>query len=164
MQRDDSGSWRRDDDPGEPSTGKPRLSVTDLEASILSALVHNLTVVEIGTGLGVSTKALARTANRVHTVDIDPWVHSDVWPTLPPNVIRHKDTSKLPAVVDAMFIDGDHSTAATAADIAEAMARSMLLILIHDVKYPSVRQALPEPDKWLILPTEHGIGVRWLSS
>lgn len=157
------GSYRHSSDPGEPSTGAPRLSVTDAEGTILSALFHRMIVAEVGTGLGISTKAIARTAQRVHTVDIDPWVQSTIWPTLPNNVTCHKSVDNLPKFVDAVFIDGDHSTDATRRDLDDARQRASLLIVMHDVNYHNVRVAVDDPDEWLFIPTEHGIGVRWLN-
>ena len=154
-----SGSWQHTDDPGEPHTGKPRLSVTDLEAAILTAMVRGSSVIEIGTGLGVSTRALASSAAAVHTVDIDPWVHETIWPYLPDNVITHETVESLPAT-DAVFIDGDHTTFATAQDIELAHRKARRLILCHDASHEMVAAAFD--DKWTIIPTEHGIGVRWL--
>ena len=58
----ENGSYTHPADPGEPTTGTPRLSVTELEADILAALVAGRDVLEIGTGLGVSTRAMAATA------------------------------------------------------------------------------------------------------
>ena len=159
MLRHESGSWSHPDDPGEPSTGHPRLSVTDLEASILAAFVAGWTVLEIGTGLGVSTRALASTAKQVHTVDIDPWVHETIWPYLPDNVVTHESPDKVDRVF-AVFIDGDHSTAQTARDIVTAQRCSPNVILCHDANYDEVRKAFD--DGWHIIPTEHGIGVRWI--
>ncbi len=48
----------------------------------IEALVRGLDVLEIGTGLGVSTEWMARTAHSVVTVDIDPWVWKHVFPYL----------------------------------------------------------------------------------
>jgi hypothetical protein len=163
VETDPSGSQRHPDDPGEPTTGEPRLSVTGTEAAILTALCHKLTVAEIGTGLGVSTAAMAASAELVHTVDIDPWVHSTIWPTLPPNVKRLTSADRLPRVVDAVFIDGDHGTEATRRDLREAHDRATVLILIHDVNYDTVRKAIDDIDRWTIIPTEHGLGVKWLT-
>lgn len=155
----ESGSWTHTDDPGEPHTGKPRLSVTDIEAAILTAMVRGLSVVEIGTGLGVSTRALAQAAKTVHTVDVDPWVHETIWPYLPDNVTTHESIDSVPAV-DAVFIDGDHSTSATAADIETAHRIARRLIICHDASHPMVAAAFD--DKWHIIPTAHGIGIRWI--
>ena len=37
-------------------------------------------VLEIGTGLGVSTRAISTTAFKVTSIDIDPWAHSFRFP------------------------------------------------------------------------------------
>ena len=107
LELDSNGSYRHLDDPGEPTTGDPRLSVTDEEAAILSVLAHGRTVVEFGTGLGVSTRALAQTAQLVCTVDVDEWVQDTIWPDLPVNVVCHVDRSELPTQADMVFIAGD---------------------------------------------------------
>lgn len=80
------GGRYRADDPGEPTTGVPRVSIADDEVELLASLVAGKRVLEIGTGLGVSARAMASTATEVVTVDIDPWVHANVWPLLPRNV------------------------------------------------------------------------------
>jgi predicted O-methyltransferase YrrM len=152
------GSYAHPDDPGEPTTGVPRLSVTDAEAAILAERVAGLHVLEVGTGLGVSTRAMAATAATVHTVDIDPWVIENIWPDLPDNVDR---TTAVPqrGGFGAVFIDGDHSTEATLRDIGVAL--SLLgpdgFVLVHDANYPKVRKAIPDDAE--ILDTEHGIAV-----
>lgn len=161
---DGNGSYRHPGDPGEPSTSNPRVSVTDEEAAILAALFHKMTVVEFGTGLGVSTRALASTAQRVHTVDIDPWVHGTIWPSLPANVSRHKGRAQLPNIVDGAFIDGDHSVEATRDDVDDAAHRAILLIVVHDFNADPVRSAAESvTDGWLSVPTRHGLGVKWLT-
>lgn len=158
----EGGSYRHGSDPGEPTTGKPRLSVTDDEAAILSVWARNETVLEIGTGLGVSTRMLAKYAAHVTTVDIDPWVQETIWPTLPDNVTGAPSTTDLLVGVFGMaFIDGDHSTAATRADIdtATRLVGPGGLIVVHDVNYGNVRKALTEDD-WQFLNTHHGLGFR----
>lgn len=158
---DGSGSYRHPDDPGEPTTDRPRLSVTDLEASILAAFVWGLDVLEIGTGLGVSTRALASTARSVTTIDVDPWVHETIWPTLPANV---KCVSELEPFLpfDAAFIDGDHSTEAVLRDVATAECHVIVsgFLLAHDTNYDSVIAGLG--DGWHFMRTTHGIGIRWV--
>lgn len=158
-----SGSYTHPDDPGEPSTGKPRVSITDMEASILTAFVAGRDVLEIGTGLGVSTRALAASAASVSTVDIDEWVQVNIWPTLPGNVTGVRSLPRGP--FGAVFIDGDHSTEAVARDLRTALsvAGPGAVVLAHDTAYPSVRQGLSEvhPDGWAFIHTTHGIGVLW---
>lgn len=153
-----SGSWVHPSDPGEPRIGKPRLSVTDLEAAILAELVAGLTVLEIGTGLGVSTRAMAETARVVHTVDIDPWVWENVWPDLPENVVPHRSIDTVPEFSVA-FIDGDHSTEAVEADLASVAGCP--LVIAHDTNSSMVRAGLG--DGWRFIPTTHGLGV-WRES
>lgn len=156
------GSWKRTDDPGEPQTGKPRVSIAAEEAIILAAFAHGRTVLEIGTGLGVSTRAIATTAEHVATVDIDTWVHDTIWPELPDNVTT---LTAPPGDVDddtfdMVFIDGDHATEAVRRDIDTALrvAPSGLLVA-HDAHADNVRYALD--DRWHVINTEHGLGVCW---
>ena len=148
------------DDPGEPSTGEPRLPVDDLEAWILAAFAAGRRVLEIGTGLGVSTRALAASAAEVYTVDIDPWVHGEIWPHLPANVRCF--ASLPPGEFDAIFIDGDHSPEAVERDIATArmVAAPGAVILAHDTNAPNVWKHLGAGD-WRLIPTLYGIGVLW---
>lgn len=166
MRRHDSGSWVRDDDPGEPTTGHPRLSVTDGEADRLAELVAGLRVVEFGTGLGVSTRALARTAEFVATIDPDPWVQANVWPDLPDNVVGFASADEVVAaghVFSAAFIDGDHAPDSVRRDVklAESLCGPGALLLAHDTNYARVRKGLGAG--WEFLQTEHGIGLRWLA-
>lgn len=148
LDQHDTGSYMHPDDPGEPTTGKPRLSVTPQEAALLAEWVEGLSVLEIGTGLGISTKAMAATAREVHTVDVDPWVWETVWPYLPDNVITHESTASVPNV-DAVFIDGDHSTAAVVSDLAAAEAVGARLVIAHD------SHVLPDRDGWEVHQTAH---------
>lgn len=155
LQRAELGYYD-DEDPGEPTTGKPRLSITDLEAGILTAAGAGRYILEIGTGLGVSTRALARFAFGVTTIDIDPWVHDHVWPSLPDNVFCTTGRFKTHAPV--VFIDGDHSTEAVIADIEFARSLEPELIILHDAKYDNVRRAIEAVmDNFTIIDTEHGI-------
>ena len=117
----DTGSFQHPDDPGEPTTGDPRLSITELEGQMLAALVAGRRVLEIGTGLGVSTAAMAATAEHVATYDIDAWVHDTIWPGLPDNVVGVKSLEHVGRAFGAVFIDADHSTEAVARDLSLAL-------------------------------------------
>jgi hypothetical protein len=154
-----TGSYVHGDDPGEPTTGEPRLSITEVEGEMLAVLAAGRSVLEFGTGLGVSTRALARTARKVYTVDIDEWVQETIWPTLPDNVSTCDDRDRLP-IVDMVFIDGDHTEEGTAADVAAAMRLASELIIMHDTSAPTVRAACD--DEWLFIGTTHGLGVRYV--
>lgn len=147
------------DDPGEPSTGKPRLSISDQEASILSALAAGRRVYEIGTGLGVSTRALARWATEVVTQDVDPWVAVTIAPTLDlANVTCVQDRDERCGVpFDLVFIDGNHTTSVVREDIQFARSLRPDVIVMHDAHYDNVKRALH--GDWLILDTEHGLAI-----
>lgn len=154
------GGYRHPDDPGEPTTGQPRVSVSDLEASILEALARGRHVVEIGTGLGVSTRALAAHARTVHTIDVDPWVHATIWPDLPSNTTGVPDRRLVAGRFDLAFVDGDHSRQAALDDLTWCAARARIVIA-HDTNYESVRRACDQLGGFSYLPTEHGLGIRW---
>jgi cyclopropane fatty-acyl-phospholipid synthase-like methyltransferase len=160
---DGSGSWKHPDDPGEPSTTQPRLSVTDDEAAILATYANGLDVLEIGTGLGVSTRALAAAAATVTTVDVDEWVQNVIWPGLPDNVTGVSAVPDGEQLFDVVFIDADHSTAAVVADLAAArrVVKDSGVILAHDVNYDNVRNGLDD-GPWEFIESTHGIGVCWV--
>lgn len=151
-------------DPGEPTTGKPRLSISDNEAEILSALAAGKVVLEIGTGLGVSTRALARHAFMVDTVDPDAWVHQTIVPELirdHPNVLAVDNRKLLAPPYDLIFIDGSHDTSDVTNDImfAENLLGAGGLIVCHDARYSNVRAALTHDD-WRFIETEHVLAWR----
>ncbi len=151
------GGRYRADDPGEPTTGVPRVSIADDEVELLASLVAGKRVLEIGTGLGVSARAMASTATEVVTVDIDPWVHANVWPLLPRNV---RCCAEIPDDrYDAVFIDGDHSRHAVARDVARAeqLAPSGLLIA-HDANVVGPFLG----DGWTFERTTYGVAWKQL--
>jgi predicted O-methyltransferase YrrM len=154
------GSIRRTDDPGEPTTGKPRISIADDEIDILTEAARGQIVLEIGTGLGVSTRAMAVSAQTVITVDPDPWVAETIAPTFPDDVLHIATLDDIPTTVvfTMAFIDGDHSTESTNRDILAAWERVMVggRIYVHDAKYPNVAAALTGYG-WKHIPTTHGL-------
>lgn len=162
LERHHTGSYRHPDDPGEPIVGLSRLSVTDMEAAILAAFVAGRVVLEIGTGLGVSTRALASTAAHVVTVDPDLWVQQNVWPDLPANVTA-TDTAPDDTLFSAVFIDGCHTTPSVREDMALALTAAApgAVILAHDIGSYTVWDGLGA-GAWQRIPTEHGLGVLWL--
>lgn len=150
------GSWTAPDDPGEPTTKIRRISVTDQEARLLTWWTRDLLVVEIGTGLGVSTRAMATGANTVHTIDPDPWVAVNVH--LPPNVVRWNERPAMSFMADLVFIDADHRTEAVTDDINWALAIGVGVIVCHDSKMESVGAALD--DTWIHVDTHHGLALK----
>ena len=124
------GNFTFASDPGEPLKNVPRKSVTEEEAEILKGLVLNKNVLEIGTGLGVSTRAIALTAKTVVSVDIDSWTHRFEFP---PNVVL---LSEIPTEqFDLVFIDGFHERSAVYKDIK---ASKTDLYILHDCDHLDV--------------------------
>lgn len=154
------GGYYREDDPGEPSSGVARVSVTDDERDVLAAMADGKWVFEIGTGLGVSTRALASTATHVVTCDIDEWVHRTIWPDLPANV------TPVPAVLadqlgrrfDMVFIDGDHSDEALRIDVAtaERLLKPGGSIVVHDAHH---LMPVLGPG-WGLMDTGYGLAIK----
>lgn len=152
-------------DKGEPGREQPRLSISDQEGRIISELVRGLNVIEIGTGLGVSTKWLASKAQHVYTCDIDPWVQENIWPTLPTNV---ECSSTLVNIyiekADAAFIDGRHEYAFVMADIAtvKELVKPGGLLIFHDLYLPDVIRALSDSAiEFMHIQSGGGIAVAW---
>lgn len=148
------------DDPGEAG-GSVRLSVNDVEARILKELFRGRIVLEIGTGLGVSTRAIAETADFVHTVDTDVWVRKNI--TLPNNVKIYADINLVPQVESA-FIDGLHSYEQCRKDIQDCKRLVIKggLIVLHDAKIEEVFRAIQD-EKVICVPiiTYAGLAVGW---
>jgi SAM-dependent methyltransferase len=146
LEQTEIGNYFCPDDPGEECYGRSekRRSVTDDEAAILARYARHERVLEIGTGLGVSTRALAATAALVVTVDTDPWVAEAVVPGLPRNVLA---VGAVPAVpgqpFGVAFIDGCHEYGSVTRDI-EAV-RSVLRpggpVFLHDYTGEVLRAA-----------------------
>lgn len=149
----------RPDDPGEPhplNRKLARVSVSEQDAAFLMQIARDRTVCEIGTGLGVSTRAFAETAYSVFTIDIDPWVHETIWPDLPPIVKTGK--TKPANYYDLIFIDGAHHDEAVHADVNWALSHGDLIVA-HD--YHSTREVLDQYGEWAVVNTHYGIGI-WL--
>jgi len=154
------GSFTHPDDPGEYGSS-PRISVTGEEAELLARLACGKRVLEIGTGLGVSTAALATGAAHVTTLDIDPWVHSTIFPDLRSQGITCCASASEAAAggpYDLIFIDGTHGSDAVLADIHYSipLLRTKGLLVFHDHAFESVRNAVkaaglkiyPLPTHW----------------
>lgn len=133
----EAGNYVCPDDPGEPGYDslEARRSVTDEEGEILSRLAAGLRVLEIGTGLAVSTRYLASSASEVVTVDIDPWVND-------PGIGNVRFMRDVPnEQFDFAFIDGGHGYADVMADIARANAP---LLALHDTYLEDVARAISD--------------------
>jgi hypothetical protein len=127
--------------------GRKRGSIDDPEGVILAFAAKGLRVLEIGTGLGVSTWALAFTAKEVVTVDIDSWVAEAVAPNLPDNVTFLSNRDDVKGEFGMAFVDGDHSVEDTMEDIRFCM--SLVPegdIYLHDIHHASVALAARKLD------------------
>ncbi len=144
------GGFQHEKDPGEPILHTKRYSVTIEEAEILKLYAKGCRVLEIGTGLGISTIALASVASDVVTIDIDEWVHNEVVPHLKRLVLAPtKFLDKWPSdevKFDVIFIDGCHQSAEVEQDIAKSLQRLAPngVILFHDTLsvMPSIKKIL----------------------
>jgi predicted O-methyltransferase YrrM len=153
-------------DPGEPGWGTQRLSVNDLEAKIVSEFARGKTVLEIGTGLGVSTLKLAETAKMVYTVDIDSWVAKNIAPTLPDNVRFFKsiDEYGITPGFDMAFVDGFHEYEQCSKDINSVMylVNRGGVLLFHDFHIPAVAKAIHDSHLNVVyIRTIAGMGLAW---
>lgn len=164
-----NGSYVHPDDPGEPGygNGHPRVSVTDEEAEALAALVRGQRVLEIGTGLGVSTRAIARVAHRLVTLDTDPWVHGRIFPgLLAAGISCCQDRAAVEALgggFDVVFIDGHHREGQVADDIgwARGLLTKLGVIVMHDFNHRDVKTDAEKAGLVLMesLKTTHGMAV-----
>jgi predicted O-methyltransferase YrrM len=156
-----NGSYVCDDDPGEPGTGEPRISITDEEGKLLGFLCAGKRVLEIGTGLGVSTDFLACHAAKVVTVDVDPWVHTNIWPGLHKAVQCVAERDEVEGIFDVVFIDARHTTRDTRHDIQYARAKCPKgLIIVHDARIEAVHKAFD--GDWHVIPTTHGVALQYV--
>lgn len=160
----DINGYYHPEDPGEPVWRTRRLSVNDLEARFISEFMGGKTVLEIGTGLGVATRAIAEKANFVHTVDIDPWVAETIG-ELPSNVKFYQSLEDVDEIeFDAVFIDACHEEEHVLRDIKSCihLVKPGGLFVFHDTNMPSVRNGIARSG----LPVYAinfgaGIGIGW---
>ena len=161
----EENGWSCSADPGEPGYDSKlkRWSVGGTEARLLSELFRGLTVLEIGTGLGVSTRGIATTAVLVHTIDIDPWVKKHVAPDLPENVVFHDSREFIPKV-DATFIDGLHTYEQCCLDMEFAKEKTKPggLIVLHDFNGKEIQDAIGEANLFgFQIVTGAGMALLW---
>lgn len=159
MERTEYGSMIDRADPGEPSTHAPRISVTEGEAELLTYLAEGKDVLEIGTGLAISTMAFVQSARSIVTIDIDPWIHEHIWPGLPPCVQTWKSRSP-DDTFDFVFIDGAHDTKSVKTDLKYArMVCPRGMIVAHDAHHDGVALALD--NSFHSIDTYHGIAISY---
>jgi hypothetical protein len=157
----DIGNYEHEDDPGEACYGRTakRRSVTRDDEAALAKLFAGKTVLEIGTGLGVSTRALASTAEHVFTCDPDPWVASTIAPDLPANVTFSADPWEMRA--DGAFIDGCHGYDETRRDINHAVKWTDCdPLVVHDTNIPNVLAAIQDSGFRIV---EHFTEPAWMA-
>lgn len=132
-------------DPGEQCYGTevPRGSISLFEGEFLATLCAAKRVIEVGTGLGISTRYIARTAECVWTIDPDPWVKEVIVPEIGEvNVVALCSWDGVPAHVDVVFIDGCHKPGAVANDLrlASEKLQNCGVIVLHDWRLPDVQK------------------------
>lgn len=154
-------------DPGEPGYQivLRRTSITDEEGRLLSALVRDRKVLEIGTGLGVSTRYLAATAYHLTTVDTDPWVQACIHSVLTDVTCLQELPSK--GEWDVVFVDGNHVKDQAVKDVRWALEHVVKggLVIVHDINHRNerieVNEALDEVGEkvYRVENTYGGLGV-----
>lgn len=119
-----------------------RASVTNQEALILADLAEGKRVLEIGTGLGVSTVALAHKAHSVVTVDPDEWVRGNVDAGTAVHMVASLADTDGP--FDLAFIDGLHDIESVRRDIEGALrlVKPGGMIAFHDLGQSEVAAAV----------------------
>lgn len=157
-------------DPGEPGRNQPRWSVNDVEARIVGELCRGLHVLEIGTGLGVSTRAIAKTAMQIATIDIDPFVQKMVFPELQRELgdkvlcYAELDFTWQHVGFSAFFLDGLHEYNQVKKDIAAAcpLLTHGAIMIFHDLYIDGVYRGIIDSGLTpLHIQTVAGIGVCW---
>ena len=162
----EGGSYRHPRDPGEPTTGTRRLSVTDEEGAILRALAARKRVIEVGTGLGVSARYMAETAKYVLTVDVDEWAREQFNHDCPVGAMCVDAIPDASEEFDLAFIDGSHLREHVTRDIKAVLPllrKPGGILVLHDIKYKHVEAgALDAGITYRMLKTEHGLGLVFL--
>jgi predicted O-methyltransferase YrrM len=156
----ETGGFRSRSDPGEPGTHKARVSVTDEEGKLLRWFAHGKRCLEIGTGLGVSTRWLALSALEVTTVDVDPWVHTEIFPAFHKDVKCLTDRDQVTGQFDLVFIDARHTLEDVHTDFQFACSKCPQgVILMHDAYDRAIWDYFVD---WWVIPTQFGIGVKFV--
>lgn len=168
---DDPGEWCGPDVP----RGRRRISPTPEECAFLSTLMLGRRVLEIGTGLGVSTVAIMRTARSVISIDPDPWVRDHVAPGFPsdhPSTFFWGYSEDFPGTpagairFEAVFIDGNHDGDDPLRDlrIAQTLLVPHGLVVLHDHHLGDVAAACERGKtemgfRYYVLPTRFQLTI-----
>jgi predicted O-methyltransferase YrrM len=119
-----------------------RASIYMDEGMALAQWAEGLKVLEIGTGLGVSTVSMAFSAKSVVTIDPNEHVRSRL--TLPSNVTQLASFSQVQGAFDFAFIDGMHDFSSVMTDILDCL--SVIgpggFLSFHDMAHVPVRRAV----------------------
>lgn len=161
-----NGQFLCERDPGEINMppGYKRTSIAEDEYAILQIFAADKTVLEIGTGLGISSRALS-SAKKLTTVDIDPWVWEAIHPELAAMGITCLRELPEGGFADLVFIDAHHTYDAFKKDLEAA--REFLnmggVILAHDMHLAGMQEAARSVGFVpYILPTTGHIGLMWV--
>jgi predicted O-methyltransferase YrrM len=155
--------------PEDPTLGTaqyvPRASISEKEGRILQALTVGRSVLEIGTGYGVSARyILAAPARHLTTIDPEPWVRENVHPAL-----EEFDAYCDPAIqedddllYDVIFIDGNHQSHHVIKDFTdtERMLAPGGTFVFHDCHLQGPKHALKSLGITpVLLGTEFGLAI-----
>ncbi len=170
LEKTPEGNYICPDDPGEPGYegNPPRRSVTDEECGVLQALAWKRRVLEIGVGLGVSTRAFADVALSVTAIESDPWVWEHVigkpkdWPR---RVFFYRPEAArlaLEGPYGLAFIDGNHDSAWCREDILFCLrlkSSSKMVFVLHDTNLCGVRRAAESFGTLVRMDTKGHLGM-----
>jgi predicted O-methyltransferase YrrM len=150
-----------DSGPSAERTGPVRWSVSEPQAERLAELARGKRVLEIGTGTGLSTEALARHAVSVRTYDVDDEVKRLVWPHLPANVTAvDRRVHPVEGVYDLLFIDGLHDGEGVAADLRDCIptAAPGAIWVFHDWQMAGVEKTVTESKLFRVTEVQSDAG------
>jgi hypothetical protein len=161
------GSYFCPQDPGEkvrgPHNGNKRRSITEKECLILQKYFCGFgSVLEIGTGLGISTQAISEVVDSLVTVDVDPWVWGTIWPSIKKDNVLFASSASVvsSAKFDGIFVDGCHTKEAVVEDCESVRSLTDNLIIFHDAKIQDVADALDQVfGSFELVDTACGLGI-----
>ena len=144
--------------------------------SILRA-IRPRCAIEIGTFLGASLRVIHQFSEKVYSLDVDPGCERRLADELPcaefivgpsqetlPVLLDHIVADPSHPPLDFVFVDGDHTRAGVAGDLAALLRhrpQNRVVILMHDVANPECRQGMLDVD-WAGNPHVHYIDLDFL--